>query len=315
MQAYDKEDWTEHYLAQNDPKYPTYYFIRSNGSGSGLMWYYVIYAGHIRYALCRNMIPVVDMKNYPNAYQDPKDLGIVNVWENYFEQPMGVGIEEAIETAEAGKCSIVLSRSEPMGYHVQNKALLYEQSKEIYNWRALREFGLLRVKKNILEHIANVRRSIINDNDRVLGVMLRGTEYTNTHPFEHPVQPPIEFAIRTVMEKAKEWSCNKIFLATEDKNYVNIFKQVFGGNIVTIPKAYAEYHTEDKKSYSSYVNERDNDYYLKGLEYLTEMTILAQCPNIVSSRTTGAAATNILAKGFEHKYYFFLGRYGVIWDE
>lgn len=314
MQVYDNEDWTEHYLIQNDPKYPTYYFIRSQNYTSGLMWYYVIYAGHIRYALGKNMIPVVDMKNYPSAYQEPEDLGKVNVWENYFEQPMGISIDEVMETAEAGKCSIMLSKSDPVAYHGQSRALLYEQSPDIHNWRALRYFGLLKVKNDVLTHIEEVRRSIIKDGDMVLGVMLRGTDYIKRRAFEHPIQPPIEYAINTVMEKAREWGCNKIFLATEGKEYVSVFKQVFGENVVTVPKAYADYRLEDGKSYSSYINDRENDCYLKGLEYLTEMIILSQCPYLISGRASGASAVNIMTNGFKNKYYFFLGRYGVVWD-
>lgn len=44
-----------------------------------------------------------------------------------------------------------------------------------------------------------------------------------------------------VVEKIREWKCNKIFLATEDKKIVQAFKQVFGKLCVTFDREYVNY--------------------------------------------------------------------------
>lgn len=70
--------------------------------------------------------------------------------------------------------------------------------------------------------------------DRVLGVVLRGTDYLVRRIHNHPIQPPLEFATSMAVAKLKEWDCNKIFLATEDKIIVQIFKKFFGSRCIIL---------------------------------------------------------------------------------
>lgn len=82
-------DKSEHYIKRDDSSKTTYYIIRCPRSG-GLFNTYNQVAGHIRYALSKKYLPVVDMKNYPNSYLAPEKLGKENAWEYYFEQPLGI---------------------------------------------------------------------------------------------------------------------------------------------------------------------------------------------------------------------------------
>lgn len=191
---------------------------------------------------------------------------------------------------------------------------LYEKNDVARKWRALLDLHILDLQDNVKEHIENVRKSLFNEGDNVIGVLLRGTDYNSLKLYNHPIQPPIELAITKVIEKANEWGCNKIFLATEDKSIADTFKNLFKNQVATVPKAYVDFKAGEVKSYAMYVNNRENDYYLKGLEYLTEMVILSKCENVVMGRTSGTVGVNIMTKGFKNKYYFFLGRYGVIGD-
>ena len=79
---------------------------------------------------------------------------------------------------------------------------------------------------------------LFSPKDRVLGVHLRGTDYVATQPQNHPIQPPLEFAVSMVVSKLREWNCNKIFLTTEDKNIAENFKRIFGDICVTIEREY-----------------------------------------------------------------------------
>lgn len=47
----------------------------------------------IEYALRNDYIPVVDMQNYRNQYLEDAEIGSVNAWEKFFEQPGGVWSE------------------------------------------------------------------------------------------------------------------------------------------------------------------------------------------------------------------------------
>lgn len=88
-------NWDEHYIKRGDPTKPTYYVIRRRYEGTGLFARYIHYAGHIRRALSKGWLPVVDMQNYPNPYLSPEKFGKENSWEYYFEQPLRIGLEQA----------------------------------------------------------------------------------------------------------------------------------------------------------------------------------------------------------------------------
>lgn len=177
-------------------------------------------------------------------------------------------------------------------------------------WRMLVKLGLLKVKPALMEEISAVRQKLFAPNDRVLGVYLRGTDYIFNRPHGHPIPPPIEFAVSTVIAKLQDWKCNKIFFSTEDKNNLQIFKNVFKDLCVTIDREYIDY-TPGNIAPHSRIN-RPNDHFLQGKEYLTEMIILTTCTSLVTSRCSGACSVMMLSENFENVYAFNLGRYGVI---
>jgi len=122
--------------------------------------------------------------------------------------------------------------------------------------------------------------------------------------------PPVKFAASTVIVKLKEWKCNKIFLATEDKNIAQIFKNIFEDLCVTFDREYVDYKKE--QAISLVHIDRDNDHFLQGKDYLTQMILLSTCNSFVAARCSGSVGVMMLAKNFEHTYFFNLGRYGVI---
>lgn len=72
-------NWTEHYVKKGDPTKPTYYIIRRNTElPAGLLSNFIVFAGHIRYALSKGWLPVIDMQNYSNANLAPENLGKEN---------------------------------------------------------------------------------------------------------------------------------------------------------------------------------------------------------------------------------------------
>jgi len=45
------KNWEEHYVKKGDPNKPTYYIVRRRWLGTGLFSNFIVFAGHIRYAL------------------------------------------------------------------------------------------------------------------------------------------------------------------------------------------------------------------------------------------------------------------------
>ena len=288
-------NWNEHYLKRGK----TYYIIRLPDYKNGLILIYCVIAGHIAYALSKGWIPVVDMQNYPNIYLEPELLGKENSWEYYFCQPLGVGLDEAY----AGDNIILSSKdiAQWPGTRVFNDiAFLIE-------WRTLVKLGFLKIKPEMYEDIMKEFQSLFKNEDRVLGVKLRGTDFIALKPAHHPVQPPIEIAINTVRDLKNKWNCNKIFLATEDHDIFLKFKEAFGDTCITINKVYPDY--KGKGSTGECKNQRKNDAFLQGKEYLTEIVILSKCKCFVAAMCSGSVGAMLMTEGFEQMVVFNCGYY------
>ncbi len=296
----DMENWEEHYVRKGDPSKPTYYIIRRFSATVGLFAIFILVAGHIRYALSKNWIPVVDMQNYSNFYLAPEKLGKENSWEYYFEQPLRIGLKEAY----SGE-NIVLSTGQFVPFPQFNGVAIYESKEYQAPWRMLVKKGFLRVKKDLQKEIIAIREKLFAPTDRVLGVKLRGTDYVVKKPKNHPIPPSMSLAKSTVAEKLKEWNCNKIFLATEDKTIVQEFKTTFGDLCVTIDREYIEY---DPKATQNRVN-RENDVYLQGKDYLIETYLLSMCNSFVAAKSNSVACLMFLTENFENTFVFNLGLY------
>ena len=303
-------DWSERYIKRGDPTKPTYYIIRHELSSIGIMSYFRLAAGYIRYALSKGWIPVIDLQNYPNTYLAPEEIGKKNAWEYYFEQPFNVGLEEAY----SGENVVLCASGTPIPLEMPPVTMDYYENKDstLAEWRNFIKLGMLRVKPEILKEVAALREKFFAPNDRVLGVYLRGTDYVARRPHNHPIPPPIEFAVSTVVAKLQEWQCNKIFLSTEDKTIVQTFKNVFGDLCVTIDRQYVDYNSQQANFITVSRINRENDRFLQGKEYLTEMLLLTMCNSLVVTRCAGAICVMMMTDRFEHTYTFNLGKYGVI---
>lgn len=73
----------------------TFLVIKINNQILGLMGIYNTVLGYIYLALKKGMIPIVDLQNYDNGYLYKEEIGKVNAWDYYFEQPSGYSLAEA----------------------------------------------------------------------------------------------------------------------------------------------------------------------------------------------------------------------------
>jgi len=180
-------DWSEHYIKRGDPTKPTYYIIRRQDPLVGLLSNFMVFAGHIRYALSNGWLPVVDMQNYPNAYLAPEKLGKENSWEYYFEQPLRI----RLEVAYAGE-NVILSDGGANLPRPDTARIAFFENRDnvLTEWRMLVKMGLLKVKPALLQEILSVRQKLFASKDRVLGVLLRGTDYVARRPHGHHIPPP-----------------------------------------------------------------------------------------------------------------------------
>lgn len=248
------------------------------------------------YALAEGVIPVVDMKNYPSQYHETDKLKKENAWEYYFEQPCGLGLED-IQNSKFKKSP---SDIRFHGIYYGN----FDNPAAVKFWRSIyREFFRLNAKTK--EHVNEEYNKLIKPGTRVLGVLCRGTDYISHVGL--PVQPKVENIIKKCVGCLDDWNCDALYLATEDVEILNEFKETFGDKLLAVSQMRYTPEASKDKFLAEIKFERENDAYLRGLEYLTVITILSRCNCLIAGRTSGSSAAAYINDGrYEHQCMFEL---------
>ena len=296
------EFWREKILRNDGDDDKVYYIIRRKDSGAGLFSLLLTTIGHIDYAIKRGYVPVVDWQNYPNPYLEKEEVGKINAYEYYFEQPFNVTVDEC-----KTKPKVILSNGNDIcSVHERPNEnwSFYDNQKKVKAWR------YIRCNDETNDYMTSEFRKIterIGDDARILGVLARGTDYLKQKPKGHAVQPDIETIIKKTNEYMKKCDCNYIFLATEDKRFEERFRKEFDGLCIFNERCYIDY-SDGSISYMR--ANREKDRFLRGREYLTNIYILSRCNALVAGRTNGTLGAILMSDGYEEEFLFELGTYG-----
>ena len=146
------------------------------------------------------------------------------------------------------------------------------------------------------------------DVSNMLGVYIRGTDYTNKKPSGHPVQP----TLKQLMNKIDEFldmyqDINGIFLVTEDKKLYLQLKQKYNS---LIKISFEDNLIEQNKNQFLYKALKDKNKVDQGKKYLVKILLLSRCKYLVTSITNGSAcALAFNGNRYKDKYIFELGLY------
>lgn len=279
------------------------YIVRRRSEIVGLFSYFITMLGGIAYADKNNFIPVIDMKNFMNLYLYPDELGRVNSWEYYFDQPGNISLDESLSSRKyiLGRDCALFERPS------QTAEFFYNHDGQLDYWRNIcRKY--IRFTPAVLERLENMKQKY--QGTRILGVLVRGTDYAALKPHGHPIPPTAEQAIAKVQGAMKSESFDSVYLATEDKNILAKFQAAFGDKLITPEADYINYDYKHAKFLAYYEPDRQNDKYLRGLDYLVSILFIAKfCKGFITCITSGSTGLMCLSSGFEYLYVFDLGCY------
>ena len=266
------------------------YIIRRKSPDVGLFSYFNTILGGIAYADENGYIPVVDMKNYPNTYLFPDEVGRINSWEYYFEQPGGISLEEAMSSRKyiLGRDTSLHNRSQTIDY----KRSLFKK--------------YIRFTQPVLERVEAMKQKFYGM--RLLGVHIRGTDIATGKFKNHSIQPTAKQAISKVREVMKDEKFDAIYLSTEDKNIVSEFLSAFGEKLLLPEAQYVDYDGSGEPIDNFHVD-RENYKYLSGLDYVVSIIFLSTCKGLLVSGSNGSGAALLFSDSFEYLYVFDLGVY------
>lgn len=294
--------WKEHRwnLGKENPD-KTFYVIRRRDCYCGLFSLFLTNLQHIDNALKEGYIPVVDMQNDFNIYLTADKVGKENAWEYYFKQPCGYTLKDINKSSNV----IIGSGAVPPMFPYLQIDFLNGKTGELDYWRKLTEKYMI-LSDTAAERVEEEYRRLFTPDDRVLGVKCRGTDYASEKPRNHPIQPTPEQAIAKAEEIFREQHCTKVFLATEDITFYQIFSERFGDKLVVNKTEYATYHggAAGKEEY-----EREGGAGQAGMDYLVTTMLLARCQCLCAGCVSGTVAALMLTKGYDYTYLFDLGIY------
>ena len=298
--AYTNFKWRERKVSYGvENKEKRFYVVRRANAKVGLFSLVLTNLGYIKYALEQGYTPVVDMCNYGQFYQGCK-MDTQNMWEYYFEQPCGYSKDDINKSK-----NVVLGNGIISGLiKYPSDDLAYDDGKLAF-WKAVARKYLI-VKKDIAKE-ADILAKEMFGGKRILGVLARGTDYINARPLNHPIQPMPELLMEKIDQVLIEQKCDKIYLATEDKDFFERFKAKYGDKLMAMD---VERHTTNgKENINDLRRQQEKDDYAMAREYLVNILLLSKCNCLVAGNTSGSLGALLLNEEYDYKYIFNLGVY------
>lgn len=272
------------------------YQTRKEQSGFFSNFFFVL--GHIKYAKEHNYTCVVDMENYETCYSQKNPInGTKNVWEYYFYQPMGMSLEEVYKS---NKYTLSDDR-----YKYEYMPTATKGGREKLNPELVSELSELiskyiKIKEDILEKVEKIWNVVNGNDDKILGVHIRGTDMKNS--VGHPKPLGVECYIKKIHELLEGGRYTKILLCTDEEILAESIKNEFE-ELVFQTDAYHSndgqaVHTTRKK------NERENHRYLMGLEVLIDTILLSKTDALLCGYSNVSMAAIIFNNNcYEAVYY------------
>lgn len=281
-----------------------FYIIRDPHRKAGLFAVHSFVLGHIREAVERGMIPIVDMQHYPNYYySDRETIGRVNWWEYCFKQPFPYTLEEVYHSRNVVLCH---------GMYDGQLSEILDTDKILESHQIVSKYMQLNSEaEKICEHEWH---KIIGDNKKILGVKCRGTDYLGLKPFGHSVLPSVQMTIEKIEELIDVWGketgeYDAIFVATEDENILKGLKEHFKDKLIC-NDCYRFEDTGSAALFNVIGNAHDARYkYEKMMDYLVTTYCLSKCDALIAPMVNGTLGALRMKGIYEQVYIFRLGNY------
>ena len=257
---------------------------------------------HICYAVQHGYLPVVDMQHFRSQLSDVEGEESMNVWELYFQQPGGFSLENISRSKNIIRsCSLPFPDGVEIGFDTKMDEAFRKEYAPSYK-------SYIVPTPEVASYADNKRKDVIKNYQNVLGVLCRGTDYTENKPTGHPIQPTAEQAVAKAKDVMAQYGFDYVFLATEDKRIYNFFKEAFGDRLLFSGQKLYE-GMNGKKFLSELTVANYSERWHNIVDYYSTIYILSKCDGLLAGLTCGSISAFLMSKGFRYTYFWNLGRY------
>jgi len=240
------------------------FYVIKRIKGGGLFSNFLFVLNHLLIAEKLKMIPVIDMENFSNLYNEKKKVkGTFNSWLYYFEPVSKYSLSEVY------KSKFVVFSSEKI---FEGQSLSFQDNflklKKIYK-------KYIKIKKEYLD-LSNKFIKSNNIGSHTLSVHWRGTDHKVLPG--HPLPPTKKQIIDLIDKNLKNKKYKNIFLVTEQKKYLDILKNKFSDI-----RYLHSFRSDELKDFSD--NKRKLHRFNLGKESLIETLILSNTNHLICSRS------------------------------
>lgn len=277
--------------------------IRRNDPVPGLASHIITNLGQIVSSLNSGYLPLIDTVNADNVFTGLSKKYNANAWELYFKQPLDVSYKDLLPGQE-----IKIIDGIPAFMPSYNMDCLSNPDLMGF-WRSiLRRY--MPISIDMTDQVnSRLNELPFDSNAKILGVLCRGTDYTNIRPYNHPVQPSLNIVLTKADELMSKYQCDYCYLATEDREILNAFRNKLQNKLLTTQDIY--YQSNLKESINQTNIDNHIDLHRKNIEYLTALILLSKCRYFIGGRTSGSVVSLLFADHFDETYIWNCGRYGI----
>ena len=274
---------------------------RTNCRACGLFSYYIVHLGCIINFLKHGYIPILEVGSFSNVFTG-RFHGENNPWEELFYQPCNFTFSEVVKKKDVKIFDCECVDDMPDEKTIYSKPIMLDYHHQIQQ-------KYMGIKNEILKEVKIIWKNLFNNSKNILGILMRGTDYTSIKPWGHSKPPSIKKALNDVENYDTKYKYDYLFIATEDNKIRKKFIDKFGNNKLKyiLPEKEVNYNYQFKNYLTYNYKVFGNMSFMK--TYLINMIILSKCLDIITSRTSGAAGAFILSKGFRNSLVYYLGEY------
>ena len=291
----------KHLSLGNENPNITFYIIKIDFRMAGLFAIVKSILSHIQYAIDKEYIPIIDMKNSQNCFNEELSE---NPWEFFFKQPTHYTLEDV---KKSKNIIVSCNRQVPQLQYAIGVSLLQNNNQyKLDNWAKIYKEHI-KINDNTKKYLSTPYNSIIENRKNILGVLCRGTDYLDKQPAGHPIQPTPETVIKKILSLKETLNFEWIYLATEDIRILDLFKKQFGNQLLYINQLrFGQIECEYLCDY----NYKENSKIKMNLDYLSSLYILSKCDFLIGGRTAGTIGAYLMsANKFKYTFFWDLGTY------